>query len=51
MFTTPNNGSAAAGGLPLIPFLSDRLQPFLAPVYCGAARSEAFRRELLIEKY
>jgi hypothetical protein len=32
MLTTPNNGSAAASGLPLIHFFSDRLQTFLAPL-------------------
>jgi hypothetical protein len=32
MLNTPNNGSAAASGLPLIHFFSDRLQDFLSPL-------------------
>ena len=32
MFTTPNNGTAAASGLPLVDFFSGRLQDFLSPL-------------------
>ena len=32
MFTTPHTGTAAASGLPLIPFFPGRLQTFLAPL-------------------